>query len=98
LITSTQVELKKKQEEAEEGPVNLEKTAVKSLRICLFCNKESEGVKKSLDHMRLVHSFFIPDVDCLINLKGLLSYIAERIHLGALCLQCGRGFANGRSA
>lgn len=28
------------------------KTTLESLRICLFCNKESEGVKKNLDHMR----------------------------------------------
>ena len=86
LITSTQVDPNKRKDESEDGPVNLDKTAVKSLRICLFCNQESEGVKKNLDHMRTVHSFFILDVDCLINLKGLLSYIAERIHLGALCL------------
>lgn len=55
------------------------KTALDSLRICLFCNKELPGVKKCLDHMRLKHSFFILDVDCVSNLKGLLTYIAERI-------------------
>lgn len=65
-------------------------TALDSLRICLFCNKEHEGFKKCLDHMMIAHSFFIPDVDCVINLKGLLGYIAERIHLGYLCLYCSK--------
>ena len=38
------------------------------------------------------HNFFILDIDCLTNLKGLLSYLAERIHLGNLCLQCSKQF------
>ena len=72
-------------------------TTLDSLRICLFCNKESEGIKKNLDHMMLEHTFFILDVDCVINLKGLLGYLAERIHLGYLCLYCSKQFSNGRS-
>jgi hypothetical protein len=54
-------------------------TALESLRICLFCNKECQGVKRNLDHMRIEHNFTILDIECLINLKGLLAYIAERI-------------------
>ena len=56
-----------------------QRTTLESLRICLFCNEETSGVKKNLDHMRLKHSFLIMDIECLINLKGLLAYIAERI-------------------
>mmetsp|Transcript_8207 Transcript_8207/g.13747 ORF Transcript_8207/g.13747 Transcript_8207/m.13747 type:complete len:282 (+) Transcript_8207:579-1424(+) len=67
-------------------------TALESLRCCLFCNKKSDGVKKCLDHMRIKHSFVILDVDCLIDLKGLLSYIAQRIQLGQLCLFCSKQF------
>jgi pre-60S factor REI1 len=73
------------------------RTSLDSLRICLFCNKEHEGLKKNLDHMMLAHSFFVPDIDCVINLKGLLGYIAERTHLGYLCLGCSKQFSNGRS-
>ena len=51
-----------------------------TLRILLLLpNKESSGVKKNLDHMRMKHNFTILDIECLINLKGLLAYIAERI-------------------
>ena len=56
-----------------------EKTTLESLRVCLFCNHETEGVKKNLDHMRYRHNFAILDIECLINLKGILAYIAERI-------------------
>ena len=55
------------------------RTSLDSLRICLFCNKELSGVKKCLDHMRAKHSFYVLDVDCVTSLKGLLTYIAERI-------------------
>ena len=55
------------------------KTTLESLRICLFCNLETTGVKRCLDHMRVSHNFYIKDIECLINLKGLLAYIAERI-------------------
>jgi len=53
-----------------------QKTTLDSLRICLFCNKESDGVKKNIDHMRIKHSFTILDIDCLVDLKGLLTYMA----------------------
>ena len=72
------------------------RTALDSMRICLFCNKEFSGVKKCLDHMLIEHSFSILDIDCLVDLKGLLGYMAERIHLGALCLHCNKQFSDGR--
>lgn len=68
-------------------------TTLESLRICLFCNQECNGVKRNLDHMRLKHNFTILSIECLINLKGLLAYIAERIQLGKLCLMCDKQFS-----
>ena len=53
-------------------------------------------MKMCLDHMRKAHSFFVLDVQFCTNLKGLLSYVAERVHLGYLCLFCGRMFKNAR--
>jgi pre-60S factor REI1 len=70
------------------------KTTLDSLRICLFSNKESDGVKKNLDYMAKKHNFRILDIECLTSLKGLLSYIAERIQLGSLCLYCSKQFKN----
>ena len=74
------------------------KTTLESLRICLFCNHESDGVKRNLDHMRWRHNFTILDIECLINLKGLLAYCAERIQLGKMCLFCDRQFSHAARA
>jgi len=48
--------------------------------------------------MKNRHNFVILDVECLVNLKGLLSYIAERIQLGQMCLGCSKTFPNARRA
>ena len=66
------------------------KTTLDSLRVCLFCNEEKDGVKKNLDHMRMKHNFYILDIECLVNLRGLLAYIAERIQLGHMCQLCNK--------
>ena len=68
------------------------KTSMDSLRICMFCNQQSEGVKKNMDHMRINHSFFILDIDWLISLKALLHYLAEKIHVGHNCIYCTKNF------
>ena len=65
-----------------------------SLRICLFCNKASEGIKASLDHMKYAHSFIILDIDCLISLKALLYYLSEKIHSNNSCVFCHQNFAS----
>ena len=46
--------------------------------------------------MRVRHSFYLLDIDCVTSLKGLLTYIAERIQLGYLCLFCNKMFRNAR--
>ena len=42
--------------------------------------------------MRIEHSFILLDIDCLVDLKGILNYMAERIHIGQLCLYCSKLF------
>jgi hypothetical protein len=77
--TSVKDEDKLKVEENSEellSNISRRKTALETLRCCLFCDKEFDGLKKCLDHMRLKHSFILLDVDCLVDLKGLLAYMA----------------------
>ena len=85
----------KKEDEKMEVALKTTKTTLDSLRICLFCNKESDGVKKNIDHMRYKHSFTILDVDCLVDLKGMLTYMASRIPMGNMCLFCSKSFKEG---
>jgi pre-60S factor REI1 len=81
---------------AEIKPKNkTEMTSVENLRICLFCNKQFDGIKMNLDHMSHKHGFYLLDVDCLIDLKGLLVYLAEKIQTTKLCVTCDRRYCNG---
>lgn len=44
---------------------------------CLFCPHHSSSLTKNVAHMTKVHSFFIPDVEYLSDLKGLIKYLGE---------------------
>ncbi|XP_072220064.1 cytoplasmic 60S subunit biogenesis factor ZNF622 isoform X1 [Leuresthes tenuis] len=62
---------------------------------CLFCSHHSKSLLKNVAHMTKVHSFFIPDVEFLIDLKGLIRYLGEKVGAGNVCLWCnekGRSF------
>uniref|UniRef100_A0A3P9AA06 Cytoplasmic 60S subunit biogenesis factor ZNF622 n=1 Tax=Esox lucius TaxID=8010 RepID=A0A3P9AA06_ESOLU len=62
---------------------------------CLFCPHHSHSLLKNLAHMTKVHSFFLPDLEYLIDLKGLIRYLGEKVGAGKVCLWCnekGRSF------
>ncbi|XP_019134770.2 zinc finger protein 622 [Larimichthys crocea] len=62
---------------------------------CLFCSHHSKSLMKNVAHMTKVHSFFIPDVEFLVDLKGLIRYLGEKVGAGNVCLWCnekGRSF------
>ncbi|XP_075069017.1 cytoplasmic 60S subunit biogenesis factor ZNF622 [Mixophyes fleayi] len=55
---------------------------------CLFCPHHSRSLVKSIDHMTKVHSFFIPDIEFLQDLQGLILYLGEKVGVGKICLWC----------
>ncbi|PSN43459.1 hypothetical protein C0J52_23085 [Blattella germanica] len=55
---------------------------------CLFCSHHSANIVKNLRHMTIQHSFFIPDVEFVIDLKGLLTYLGEKVSQAFMCLWC----------
>ena len=55
---------------------------------CLFCSHHSASMMKNLKHMSLEHSFFIPDAEYVIDMKGLLTYLGEKVSQGFMCLWC----------
>lgn len=68
---------------------------------CLFCSSKSfDNLTDSLAHMSRAHGFFVPDSEYLEDLPGLMSYLADKVAVGNLCLYCnGRGRAfNGMEA
>lgn len=44
---------------------------------CLFCSHHSRSLLKNVAHMTREHSFFIPDVEFLVDLRGLIRYLGR---------------------
>ncbi|XP_069814243.1 cytoplasmic 60S subunit biogenesis factor ZNF622 [Dendropsophus ebraccatus] len=55
---------------------------------CLFCLHHSRSLVKNVAHMTKVHSFFIPDIEYLQDLEGLIRYLGEKVGFGKICLWC----------
>lgn len=48
----------------------------------MFCSHQSENFVDNVKHMSIAHSFFIPDADYLVDMEGLLVYLADKITKG----------------
>ena len=99
-IKSVSVEWKKKMAEATteaeiQDLIDLKmKTATDLLKEtdCLFCRTSSKSFEANLKHMAAKHSFFIPDLEYLVDLKGLVKYLADKICIANVCIYCnGKG-------
>lgn len=55
---------------------------------CLFCDHHSRSLTRNLQHMIGAHSFFIPDPEYCVDLRGLLKYLGEKIFAGYMCIWC----------
>ncbi len=64
------------------------KSTLDSLAVCLFCNHDSETLEKNLGHMMDVHTFALPYSEQLKDKTSVLRYLAEKIHIGNICLGC----------
>ncbi|KAE8225236.1 hypothetical protein CF319_g1984 [Tilletia indica] len=64
---------------------------------CLFCPQTTPTLDQTLLHMSKTHGFFLPEREYLIDLPGLMTYLADKITVGNICLYCnarGRSFAS----
>lgn len=68
-------------EEDENNPINKND--------CLFCHHHSKSLPANLKHMTEAHSFFVPDIEYCVDLKGMLLYLGAKIFDGNICLWCG---------
>lgn len=55
---------------------------------CLFCSHHSASLTKNIKHMSVTHSFFIPFIEYVTDVKGLLIYLGEKICQGYMCIWC----------
>lgn len=62
--------------------------------MCLFCSNNSKNLLENVKHMSDIHSFFIPDIEYLVDMKGLLIYLGEKVCQGFMCLWCNESGKN----
>lgn len=73
-----------------------EKPPVIAANISIFDDKEFETTDECVQHMATNFGFFIPDVEYLTDLDGLLVYLNEKVKLGGYCLYCQKIFTPGK--
>ncbi|KAF9916570.1 hypothetical protein BX616_003417 [Lobosporangium transversale] len=56
--------------------------------VCLFCSNEAEDATANYAHMRSTHGFFLPSSERLVDLAGMLTYLAEKLLENYDCLWC----------
>jgi len=61
---------------------------------CLFCCQKFASFSLSVEHMTKHHGFFIPDIEYLTDLEGLISYLGEKIGTGNVCVHCDKMFSD----
>ena len=64
------------------------KTTLDSTSICLFCNCISDSFDQNIVHMNEKHGFFLPCSEALKDKESVLKYLAEKIHIGNICIGC----------
>ncbi|NXO01459.1 ZN622 protein, partial [Rhinopomastus cyanomelas] len=76
--------------EEEEEQAEAERAAAGAIPVtdCLFCPHHSRCLTKNVAHMTKVHSFFIPDIEYLVDLRGLIKYLGEKVGVGKICIWC----------
>lgn len=77
-------------EEAEPEP------PVIAANISIFDDKEFATTDECVQYMAETFGFFIPDVEFLVDLEGLLVYLGEKVKLGGYCLYCQKLFVPGK--
>lgn len=55
---------------------------------CLFCVKEFNTLEINAKHMLEAHSFFLPDLEYVSDLTGLMEYLGAKVGQGLMCLWC----------
>lgn len=59
---------------------------------CLFCSHASSSTADNVQHMRIAHSFVIPEEQYLVDLEGLLRRLGEEVGTWNVCVCCGKGY------
>jgi pre-60S factor REI1 len=90
------------EEEEEDNDEEDENTTSKPQReqplgptVSVFDDKEFDSVDDCVAYMTEKFGFFIPDLEYLTDLEGLITYLNEKVKLGQICLYCQKRFSSG---
>ncbi|KAL0241562.1 hypothetical protein GEMRC1_006797 [Eukaryota sp. GEM-RC1] len=72
----------------EDIPIETDNFEILEVTDCLFCEHSFETIEECLDHMKTVHSFFIPDLEHLSDLEGFLEYLTVVVGIDLTCMWC----------
>ena len=61
---------------------------------CLFDGSKHATIEDNVEYMAKKYSFFIPDIEYLTDLPGLISFLALKLTEGHQCLYCDKQFAS----
>lgn len=56
---------------------------------CLYCPRGFDSLEECIEHMHVTHSFYIPDIDYLKDLPGLMRHLSDKVSVWHSCLSCG---------
>lgn len=98
-VKGKQIE-KQQQHEGEETPMTEEEMIAERLRTAkpvptnesLFDGYVSKDIESNLEYMRRNFGFFVPEVEALNDLEGLIAYLGEKVGIGYTCLYCEKSF------
>jgi pre-60S factor REI1 len=65
--------------------------------VSVFDDKIFSTSEETVDYMTMKYGFFIPDIEYLTDLDGLIEYLNEKVKEGCICLFCQKRFADGRA-
>jgi pre-60S factor REI1 len=55
---------------------------------CIFCNQSLGSFEENMEHMIEDHGLYIPDLDFVEDLPGLMAYLADKVGVAFCCLYC----------
>lgn len=61
---------------------------------CVFDDHESATAEENVAYMAKRFGFFVPYIESLVDLEGLLTYIGQKVGIGYACVECDRAFVS----
>eukprot|EP00177_Eucheuma_denticulatum_P000429 GFKZ01000740.1.p2 GENE.GFKZ01000740.1~~GFKZ01000740.1.p2 ORF type:complete len:372 (-),score=76.55 GFKZ01000740.1:2918-4033(-) len=65
---------------------------------CVFDGSVQGSVEENLEYMSKEFGFFLPYVEDVVDVEGLLRYLGQKVGIGFACVACDRGFGSVKAA